>query len=130
MLAVDTSILARAITQDHPEQTARAATLLRSQEIWISKTVILELEWVFRRSYGFGKSRTLAALRSLAGPDNVRLEDSSAVARALEWAEEAGLDFADALHLASCGEAERFLTFDQSLARQAKALASIKVAAV
>ena len=68
MLAVDTNILARAITQDHPEQTARAATLLRSQEIWISKTVILELEWVLRRSYGFGKSRTLAALRSLAGP--------------------------------------------------------------
>ena len=92
--------------------------------------MILELEWVLRRSYGFGKSQVLAALRSLAGPDNVRLEDSGAVARALQWAEEAGLDFADALHLASCGEAERFLTFDKSLARQAKALASIEVSAL
>lgn len=36
---------------------------------------------------------------------------------------DAGLDFADALHLARSSRATSFLTFDQRLAKRAKALA-------
>jgi predicted nucleic acid-binding protein len=47
------------------------------------------------------------------------LEDELAVAKALDWFQE-GLDFADALHLASAGNAKRFATCDRKLARQAR----------
>lgn len=43
------------------------------------------------------------------------VEDELAVAKALDWFKD-GLDFADALHLASAGSAKQFATFDQKLA--------------
>ncbi len=47
------------------------------------------------------------------------LEGELAVAKALDWSSQ-GLDFADALHLASAGNAKRFATFNRKLAQQAK----------
>ena len=35
---------------------------------------------------------------------------------------ERGFDFADALHLASCGAADRFVTFDREFAKAARGL--------
>ena len=128
MLSADTNVLVRAVTQDDPQQVARAASMLRSNQIWIAKTVLLETEWVLRSVYGLSKDSILAALRSLAGPQNVQLEDAGVVAQALEWSDK-GLDFADALHLASSGEAERFITFDRKLAHRAKNLTSLEVVA-
>jgi predicted nucleic acid-binding protein len=43
------------------------------------------------------------------------------IARALDWCGQ-GLDFADALHLASSGRAEAFATFDRALRRRARAV--------
>jgi len=65
------------------------------------------------------------ALRALAGLEKVFLEDEIAVAKALEWFQE-GLDFADALHLASAGTANQFATFDGKLARQARRMTTLK----
>jgi predicted nucleic acid-binding protein len=42
---------------------------------------------------------------------------------------ERGLDFADALHLASSGGATRFVTFDRRLVRRARDGAKIEVVA-
>jgi predicted nucleic acid-binding protein len=80
--------------------------------------VLLETEWVLRSLYGFSPESLAGALRALAGLRTVFLEDELAVAKALDWLKE-GLDFADALHLASAGNAGRFATFDRKLARQA-----------
>jgi len=49
------------------------------------------------------------------------VEDRSAVLRALTLYDR-GLDFADALHLASSGEADRFATLDQPLVRKTRGL--------
>jgi predicted nucleic acid-binding protein len=62
----------------------------------------------------------------LGGLQNVRIESSPDVVKALNWAAE-GMDFADALHLTGMGEAERFVTFDPKLARRAKKLAAMHV---
>jgi len=43
---------------------------------------------------------------------------------------EAGIDFADALHLVSCGPAQRFGTFDSKLAREAKRHGVVEVVSV
>ncbi len=127
MVAVDTNILVRFFTQDEPRQVSRAAALLKGQEVWIAKSVLLEAEWVLRSLYGFPPERVAAALRALAGLSNVRLEDPLGVTKAIDWFSH-GIDFADALHLASCGEADRFVTFDKKLSKRAGRIAAIPVA--
>ncbi len=126
MIAVDTNVLVRFLVRDDAKQAARAASLIRGDEIWASKTVLLETEWVLRSLYGFSPETVARALRGLAGLRTVFLEDELAVAKALDWSSQ-GLDFADALHLASAGKAKRFATFDRKLAKQAKRLTALEI---
>lgn len=126
MLSVDTNILIRFITRDHASQTARAAALMRNEEVWISRTVFLETEWVLRSLYDFAPRDIEDALRRLAGMENVQLEEPLVVKQALDLFA-GGFDFADALHVASSGESERFVTFDEKLARRAKGRTAVEV---
>ena len=119
MVAVDTNILVRLLTGDDPSQASRAEALFRSEEVWVAKTVLLETEWVLRALYGFTGEQFTGGLRALAGLPNVHLEDATAVAQAMKWHAQ-GLDFGDALHLASRGAASRFVSFDESLVRRAR----------
>ena len=119
MVAVDTNVLVRLLTRDEPAQASRAAGLFRSEEIWIGKTVLLETEWVLRSLYEFTAQQVSQALSALAGLPNVRLEDAAAAAQALQW-QQRGLDFADALHLASKGKAASFASFDAKFAKSAR----------
>jgi predicted nucleic-acid-binding protein len=125
MIAVDTNVLVRFLVRDNAKQAARAAELIRDNQIWISKTVLLETEWVLRSLYRFSPQSLGGALRALAGLEKVFLEDEIAVAKALEWFQE-GLDLADALHLASAGTANQFATFDGKLARQGSRMTTLK----
>jgi predicted nucleic-acid-binding protein len=125
MIAVDTNVLVRFLARDDARQAARAAALIQASEIWVSKSVLLETEWVLRSLYGFAPETVGEALRALAGLQTVFLEDELAVAKALAWFE-AGLDFADALHLASAGDAKRFATFDRKLAKQASRVTKLE----
>jgi len=125
MIAVDTNVLVRFLVRDDAKQAARAAELIRDNQIWISKTVLFETEWVLRSLYGFKPEILVRALRALVGLETVFLEDEVSVAKALDWFKE-GLDFADALHLASAGNARRFASFDRRLARQARRTTTIE----
>jgi predicted nucleic-acid-binding protein len=84
-------------------------------------TVLLELEWVMRGFYELPAKDVSRVLRALAGIEHIKLEDRDAVLVALD-AFEKGLDFADALHVARSGRVSGFATFDQRLAKRAKAL--------
>jgi predicted nucleic-acid-binding protein len=119
VVAVDTNVLVRFLTRDEPRQAARSAKLLLGREVWVSKTVLLETEWVLRGAYHFEPETVLAALRGVAGSDTVQVEDPAAVEYALHLFE-LGFDFADALHLASVGPAEEFATFDKRLVNRGK----------
>jgi len=121
MLAVDTNVLVRLITQDDAAQVERAARLFQREQVWIAKTVLLETEWVLRYVYGFTPQDVTDALQGLAGLSAVHLEDPVAVNQALSWLD-AGVDFADGLHLGSCGEATRFASFDARLMKSAAKL--------
>jgi predicted nucleic acid-binding protein len=127
VVAVDTNIVIRLLTRDDPGQASRAMALFESEEIWVSKTVFLETEWVLRSVYGLSGDRTVAVLRGLAGLANVRVEDSIAVNRALEWAA-SGLELADALHLASRGESDQFVSLDEKFVKRAKRAGVSRVA--
>ncbi len=85
----------------------------------VPKTVLLETEWVLRRAYDFSRAEVARAFDALAEAAEVDLEDAGEVGLALAWFR-AGLDFADALHIASRGEAAEFLTFDKRLVSAAR----------
>ena len=118
MIAIDTNILVRLLTRDDKVQAKRAATLFKRNEIYICKTVLLETEWVLRFSYALDGPAILDALKKLVGLPQVTVEDSPAVAEALDLFER-GMAFADALHLSSSREAAQFATFDERLKKRA-----------
>ncbi len=49
MLAIDTNLIVRYLTADHPEQSARAKALIEGAEVFVCTTVVLETEWVLQR---------------------------------------------------------------------------------
>jgi len=126
MIAVDINVLVRLLTEDDPDQAKRAAKLFGENEIFISKTVMLETEWVLRHAYGIDKKGILGAFQRLMGLSNVKIEDHQTISVAVSWYNK-GFDFADALHLASSRAAEGFATFDKSLLRKAGQVSSVKL---
>jgi predicted nucleic-acid-binding protein len=118
VIALDTNVVLRVLTRDEPRQARLAARVLRSERLRLAKSVLLEAEWVLRFSHRQSRAAIAEGFRTLLGYPRLEVEDRGAVVRALAWYE-SGLDFADALHLASAGAAMTFVTFDQELARQA-----------
>ena len=129
MVAVDTNVVVRLLTEDDPGQAKRARYLFERETILVPTTVLLEAEWVLRRLYGLDVTRIIDALTALIALPNVRCEHLSTVTAALDWAR-AGLDFADALHLAGGRAAEHFVTFDAKLVKRAKRISDLQVALV
>ncbi|HYB57356.1 MAG TPA: type II toxin-antitoxin system VapC family toxin [Alphaproteobacteria bacterium] len=131
MKAVDTNVIVRLLIEDDLAQAERARAIFGEEEsetIFISKTVLLEAEWVLRGGYKVPKMKIFESLEALLGLANVTVEAPTVVRNALDWAQD-GLDFADALHLASVpraeeGDGERriFLTFDRDLALKSAAI--------
>lgn len=128
MLAVDTNVVVRFLVRDEPAQSTRAGELMRANSVWIARTVLVETEWVLRSVYGYSPRWIASGLRNVAGLPNIRLENGAAVAQALDWFE-AGMDFADALHLASSSGADKFASFDRKLAATARRLGAMPVVA-
>ena len=119
MIAVDTNVVVRfLVAGDDPRQSARATATLQGEPVFLARTVVLETAWVLRRSFGFDRARIAVALRLLSGLPNVEVEGAAVLARALGWLE-AGLDLAEALHLAATPAGAAFVSFDRGLARRA-----------
>ena len=121
MVSLDTNVIVRLLTLDAPEQTEAALQLIEREPVLVVLTVLLEVEWVLRDAYGISKTEINAAFGKLLETENVTVENESAVTFALEW-HAAGLDFADALHLALSRSSESFATFDSRLRKRAAKL--------
>lgn len=120
MIAIDTNIVVRYLTGDHPEQSARARAIMEGQLVFVPVTVALETEWVLRSAYHFKPADVARALRAFGGLPQVTIEDAATVAAALDLAEQ-GMDFADALHLGRASGQDAFLTFDRRFVTAAQA---------
>ncbi len=129
MLAVDTNVVVRILANDDPEQSPRAVALFERERIFLTKTVLLETEWVLRFSYKLSRETVVCALRKVIGLQQVEVETIGVVAKALDWHEQ-GMDFADALHLASSTKAIEFATFDEKLIKLAQRLQAKGIVAV
>lgn len=126
MWAIDTNVIVRFITRDDAGQSARARAMIEAHEVFVSTTVLLEVEWVLRSVYGFDREARLGALTAFIGLPQVKLEDGALVAEAREMMAKR-MDFADALHLAAARGCDGFASFDRRLARTAAALGGLEV---
>ena len=118
MIAVDTDVLVRVLTNDEPAQARRALRRMRAETVWVSRTVLLETQWVLRYAYSLDADAIGTALTTLLGVPSVEVEDRAAVVEAIAW-HGAGMDFAGALHLAVSSHTSAFVSFDRRLAEAA-----------
>ena len=126
MLAVDTNIVVRYLTDDHPEQSPKARVLIQNNDIFVSRTVLLESEWVLRALYDFDRARIADELLAFAGLPEVTIEDSTGSLNALRWFKN-GLDFADVMHLVSATGCDAFVSFDKRLVKAAVRIEALAV---
>jgi predicted nucleic-acid-binding protein len=128
MIGLDTNVLARYYVDDAADSEAQrqrmaARRLIESgQPLMVSKSVVLELEWVMRGYYRFSQSEVATVLRHLLALAHVTIEEREVVVQALSNCD-AGIDFADALHHASYRACDGVATFDdRKFARRARKL--------
>lgn len=119
MHAIDTNVVVRYLTGDDRAQAVKARGLIEAESVFVATTVLLESEWVLRSVYGFSGKDVAAALKAFSGLPGITVESPSLLREALDRAE-AGMDFADALHLGSSGHCDTMLTFDRGFIRTAR----------
>ncbi|NJO14178.1 MAG: type II toxin-antitoxin system VapC family toxin [Thioploca sp.] len=124
MITVDTNILVRYAIKDEPVQTAVATDFLAQHQCLVLPNVLLELIWVLGSSSGYALPREVIVkrVRHILGLSNIVVDDVTKVALALEWYE-AGMDFADALHIVGSFDTEGFATFDKRIIKNVEKLA-------
>ena len=125
MKALDTNVLARYYLDDDARQSPVAfAVMQRERALFVSRTVLLELNWVLRFNpvNPQTEAATRAVLDHLVSLPNVTVEDVDVVRTALQL-NARGIEFADALHLAAAHRCTAMLTFDdRRFARRAREL--------
>lgn len=120
MISIDTNLLVRFFTNDDIKQARFAAKLLEKNLIFISKSVLLETEWVLRYTYEFDRDKIHEAFEKLLGLPQITIEDPACVIKLMQWYGQ-GFDFADAMHLASSMHmTDLFATLDRDFIKQAK----------
>lgn len=124
MPALDTHILARHIVRDDAAQCAAAQQLIarcvaEGATLFVPVTVVLELAWVLRSGFGFGKDDVLATLSSLFSAAELSFESERALEVALQLFRQGSADFADCLHVALAAQAGEtpLWTFDKDAAK-------------
>lgn len=124
MPALDTNVLVRYVVRDDTAQLAAAKRLISrcvadGQSIFVPVTVVLELEWVLRASFGYGKDDVLGVLSNLLSAAELTFESERAMEVALQLYREGSADFADCLHIALATQAgeQPLWTFDKRAAK-------------
>ena len=118
VIGLDTNLLARYFVEEEGADAATQAQrqaarqLIESgQDLFLSKTVALELNWVLRGYYGFAAEQVLLVFEQLLQHPCLQVEDRPVLEQAVAGLR-SGLDFADALHHASCKGCEAIASFD------------------
>lgn len=120
MIGIDTNILVRLFTNDDTTQARYAEKLIENNGVFISKTVLLETEWVLRYTYELTPDVIHKAFENLLGLPRITVEDPACIIKVMQWYSQ-GFDFADAMHLASSNQiSDKFATLDKAFIKRAK----------
>lgn len=128
MIGLDTNVLIRYLTQDDPEQAARATgvveKLSESDPGFIGMVALVETVWVLRRLYGASAEEIRETVSDLLSSRNIVVENREVVALALTIGEKDSCRFADAIIAAAALRAgcSKTLTFDRGAVRAGMAL--------
>jgi len=124
MPALDTNVLVRYLVRDDNAQLAAAKRLIsrsvaENLPLFVPVTVVLELEWVLRSSFHYGKGDVLHVLSNLLSAAELSFESERALEVALQLFRKGAADFADCLHIALAVQAgaQPFWTFDKGAAK-------------
>ena len=108
--------------RDDAAQARIADRILSGGDVFVPKTVMLELEWVLRSAAEQPADKVMDCLGHLIALPGITIEDHDEVEAALRDRRR-GIDFADALHLAASHACSELLTFDdRGYARRAAKL--------
>lgn len=125
MIGLDTNILVRFVMADHPDQSAKARTLLQSlssdSPAVITLVCLAELVWVLRSRYRQPKRDVIDwVARFLESPEFV-VEDHAAVGHALRTYAIGSAEFSDCLiaQTAIAAGCTEIVTFDARAAKSA-----------
>lgn len=124
MLALDTNILVRLVTNDDPAQAQRVQEALDGEleagrECMVAHIVLCELVWVLNRLYGYSTEQCQHTVASLLGFAGLRFEALATVLSAYKAWETLGGDWADHLigaQMQALG-CDAVLTLDQRVSR-------------
>jgi predicted nucleic-acid-binding protein len=74
MIAFDTNMLVRALVLDNPAQADVVRELMAANTVFISRTVLLETEWVLRARYKKTKDQLQGFFITLLASENAVVE--------------------------------------------------------
>lgn len=127
MIALDTNVIIRLVMNDDKKQTAASLRALEGEErVLLLNTVLQETVWVLQSVYDASREDVLEALQRIL---SIAMPETPMVSQALEWFRD-GMDFADAVHLATATAARcgTLYSFDSPFAKAARGRTTCAVA--
>ncbi|MCL4184440.1 MAG: type II toxin-antitoxin system VapC family toxin [Burkholderiaceae bacterium] len=124
MAALDTNVLVRYLVRDDAAQFASARRLIHAcidegRTLYIPISVSLELEWVLRAGFGFGKDEVIRTLSQLLSSAELTFESEVALELALTLYRKGAADYSDCVHAALAAKAgeQPLWTFDKAASK-------------
>ena len=124
MIGLDTNVLIRYLTQDHPIQSAKATEVMERRLTpenpgFVSVVAMVETVWVLDRAYSLTAKEISAAVERLLQVEVLAIENEQEVFTAMVALKQGRGSFSDALiaELGTRAGCARTLTFDQKALR-------------
>jgi predicted nucleic-acid-binding protein len=124
VIGLDTNILVRYLTQDHPIQSRKATEIIEhrlteAKPGFVSVVVMAEIVWVLDRAYRFSTRDIAAAIERMLQVEVLVVEKEQDVFAAMVALKQGRGSFADALiaELAASSGCVHTLTFDNKAVR-------------
>ena len=122
MIGLDTNVLVRYLTQDDPDQAARAGRIIeactKEEPGLVSLVVLCELVWVLRGAYGYEKRLVIEVLEQIMLTSQLQVEGEDIARLSLKAFRQGPADFADYVIIFSnrAGGSGITYSFDKKLA--------------
>jgi predicted nucleic-acid-binding protein len=125
MIGLDTNVLVRYIMQDDAKQASKATKLIEGLSVvapgYVTVVSIIELVWVLSSCFDLTRDQISQALDALLRAEQLLVDRTDQVVRALRMYRSGNADFADCLieRTAAAAGCEKTMTFDIAASKHA-----------